>query len=100
MALIRHPAALEEDCRLADIVIAPFTVGKKMPCRAGDRRPAHAERAGAHALYIEGLSIRTEIVAELRGRRPWVPERRLMHGWTLAVKATTERPTRRTNPDR
>ena len=32
VALIRHPGALEEDCRLADIVIAPFTLGKK--CRA------------------------------------------------------------------
>jgi len=31
--------------------------------------------AGAHALYIEGLSIRTETVAEARGRRPWVPAR-------------------------
>jgi hypothetical protein len=30
---------------------------------------------GAHAIYIEGLSIRSESVAETRGRRPWVPER-------------------------
>jgi len=30
---------------------------------------------GAYALYIEGLSIRSESVAETRGRRPWVPER-------------------------
>ncbi|HEX9753766.1 MAG TPA: hypothetical protein VGA46_10035 [Methyloceanibacter sp.] len=30
---------------------------------------------GAHALYIEGLSIRTETVASARGRRPWVPDR-------------------------
>ena len=28
IALVRHPAALEEDCRIADIVIAPFSVGK------------------------------------------------------------------------
>ena len=27
-----HPGALEEDCRVADIVIASFTVGKR--CRA------------------------------------------------------------------
>ena len=74
VALIRHPAALEEDCRIADIVIAPFTIGKK--CRAArvivDRRMLKAE--GAHALYIEGLSIRTETVAAARGHRPWVPE--------------------------
>jgi hypothetical protein len=29
---------------------------------------------GASALYIEGLSIRTETVAAARGRRPWVPD--------------------------
>jgi competence protein ComEC len=80
VALIRHPGALEEDCRLADIVIAPFTIGKK--CRAArvivDRRTLKAE--GAHALYIEGLSIRTETVASARGRRPWVPDRAIVRG--------------------
>ena len=74
-ALIRHPAALEEDCRLADIVIAPFSVGKG--CSTArvmvDRRALQAE--GAHAIHIEGLSIRSESVAEMRGRRPRVPER-------------------------
>ena len=34
VALIRHPGALEEDCRLADIVIAPFTLGRKCRPRA------------------------------------------------------------------
>ncbi len=71
VALVRHPGALEEDCRVADIVIAPFTVGKK--CRTArvivDRRMLKAQ--GAHALYIEGLSIRTETVSMRRGRRPW-----------------------------
>jgi competence protein ComEC len=75
VALIRHEGALEEDCRLADIVIAPFTIGKK--CRAArvivDRRVLKSE--GAHALYIEGLSIRTETVAASRGHRPWLPDK-------------------------
>jgi competence protein ComEC len=74
VALVRHPAALEDDCRSADIVIAPFTIGKR--CRAArviiDRRMLRAE--GAYALYTEGLSIRAESVAEARGRRPWVPD--------------------------
>jgi competence protein ComEC len=78
VALIRHPGALEEDCRLAEIVIAPFTVGKK--CRAArvivDRRRLKAQ--GAHALFIDGLSIRTETVAAARGRRPWVPDRAIV----------------------
>ena len=84
VALIRHPGALEEDCRLADIVIAPFTVGKK--CRAArvivDRRMLKAE--GAHALYIEGLSIRTETVAAARGQRPWVPDRAIVANWRVS----------------
>jgi competence protein ComEC len=70
VALIRHPGAVEEDCRLAEIVIAPFSIRK---CRAArvivDRRALKAH--GAHALYIEGLSIRTETVAKTRGTRPW-----------------------------
>jgi len=73
VALIRHPGALEEDCRIADIVIAPFTISRK--CRAArvivDRRMLKSK--GAHALYIEGLSIRTETVAATRGQRPWSP---------------------------
>jgi competence protein ComEC len=75
VALVRHLGALEEDCRVADIVVAPFTVGAK--CRAArvivDRRALKAH--GAHALYIGGLSIRTATVAAARGHRPWVPDR-------------------------
>jgi competence protein ComEC len=70
VALVRHGGALEEDCRRADIIIAPFTVSQR--CRARvivDRRMLKAE--GAHALYIEVLSIRTETVAAGRGARPW-----------------------------
>ena len=52
IALIRHPAALEEDCRTADIVIAPFSVGKG--CQAArvvvDRR-CTASRWRLGALY-------------------------------------------------
>ncbi|MGA7455966.1 MAG: ComEC/Rec2 family competence protein, partial [Methyloceanibacter sp.] len=92
VALIRHEGAVEEDCRIADIVIAPFTIGQR--CRAArvivDRRVLRAE--GAHALYIEGLSIRTETVAASRGHRPWVPDRtvaRMMPRAQLEPFATT-----------
>ena len=75
VALARHPGALEEDCRIADIVIAPFTVPKT--CRAArvivDRRKL--KDGGAHALYIEGLSIRTETVTDARVQRPWTRAR-------------------------
>lgn len=42
-----------------------------MPRRAGDRM---LKEGGAHALYIEGLSIRTVSVASAQGHRPWVPQ--------------------------
>jgi len=75
VALVRHRGALEEDCRSADIVIASFTVPKT--CRAArvivDRRAL--KHGGAHALYIEGLSIRTETVTDARGARPWTRPR-------------------------
>jgi competence protein ComEC len=62
---------LEEDCRIADIVIAPFAVSKR--CRAArvivDKRKL--KHGGAHALYIDGLSIRTDTVTDARGQRPW-----------------------------
>ena len=49
VALIRHEGAVEEDCRIADIVIAPFTIGQR--CRAArvivDRRMLKARRACA-----------------------------------------------------
>jgi competence protein ComEC len=94
VALIRHPGALEDDCRLADIVIAPFTVGTK--CRAArvivDRRMLKAH--GAHALYIEGLSIRTETVAAARGHRPWAPDR------VIVEMAPTPATGRASDPDR
>jgi hypothetical protein len=70
-------AALEEDCRVAEIVVAPFTVGKacKEPRVVIDRRAL--KEGGAHALYLDGLSIRSESVAEARGQRPWVPQREI-----------------------
>ncbi|MEM8574063.1 MAG: ComEC/Rec2 family competence protein [Pseudomonadota bacterium] len=71
VALIRETGAIAEDCRVADIVIAPFKLGKtcKSPRVIVDGRALSAQ--GAHALYVDGLSIRTETVAKHRGRRPW-----------------------------
>lgn len=71
VALIREAGALAEDCRTADIVIAPFKLGTacKAPRVVVDKTALSAK--GAHALYIGALSIRTETVAERRGSRPW-----------------------------
>jgi competence protein ComEC len=76
IALIRHPAALEEDCRTADIVIAPFSVGKG--CQAArvvvDRRALQAD--GAYALYIEAVDPERERRRDARAKTwclsvPW-----------------------------
>jgi competence protein ComEC len=99
VALVRHSGALEEDCRLADIVIAHFTIGRR--CRAArvivDRRMLKAD--GAHALYIEGLSIRTETVAASRGHRPWVPDRAVLRSADAPGDEGSERPDGRLNSD-
>lgn len=76
VALVRDPAALEEDCRRADIVVAPFSLGSR--CRAArfvlDRKRLSSE--GAQALYLDGQSIVAETVRSARGARPWVSESR------------------------
>jgi competence protein ComEC len=70
VALVRHVSALEEDCRTAAIVIAPFPASRR--CQApividGTR----LRRRGAHALYRERRTYRIVTAADLRGRRPW-----------------------------
>lgn len=75
IALIREAGALEEDCRKADIVIAPFNVPKSC-ARAPNAPRVIVDRemlksGGAHSLYFEGDSIRSESVAARRGKRPW-----------------------------
>lgn len=71
IALVRHPSALKEECKRADIVVAEFPIGGH--CRAArmtvDLIDLKAD--GAHALYLDGQSIRIETVAQMRGDRPW-----------------------------
>lgn len=71
VAFVRHPAALAEECARADIVVAQIPL--RRPCPNArvtvDRIDLWAD--GAHALYLEGQSIRVETVAQHRGSRPW-----------------------------
>lgn len=70
ISLIRHAAALDDDCRVADVVVAPFSLSR---CGAPIVIDARALRSkGAHALYLEGGYFRIETVAGVRGVRPWV----------------------------
>lgn len=69
IALLRLPDALDEDCAVADVVIAVFPV---RGCRAPlviDRW--RLRRDGAHVLRLEPGGVRVESVRDERGDRPW-----------------------------
>jgi competence protein ComEC len=72
LSVVRTPAALDEDCRRADIVIVRFALER--PCE-GPRLVldlARLQRDGGHRLYLgRGGRIGLETVAAHRGRRPW-----------------------------
>ena len=71
---VKHPAAISDDCRVADILVARFPLRRLRDACAGPRVVIDrfdVARAGAHALYMEGQSIRIETVAQIRGTRPW-----------------------------
>jgi competence protein ComEC len=79
IALVRHPAALPEDCQVAHVVVSAVPVRRSCSVeRVIDRFDLW--RLGAHALWIapDG-TIRVRSVNEVRGDRPWVvrPDRKV-----------------------
>jgi len=71
VALVRDPAALDEDCAIADLVVSLEPV--RGPCaapRVVDRFDLW--RYGGHAVWLTEREIRVVSVGEPRGRRPWV----------------------------
>jgi len=79
LSVARHPAALAQDCKLADIVVTSLKMTS--PCRAPRVVVTHAQlRAeGAHAIYIDDTRqpARLNVVttAQTRGKRPWTQAR-------------------------
>ena len=71
VAYVRHPAALEEECARADIVVAQIPINRRCPKARVTVDRIDLWLDGAHALYLDGQSIRVETVAEMRGNRPW-----------------------------
>jgi competence protein ComEC len=72
IALVRHPAALREECARADVVISQVPIvgscgGIKVVI---DRRDLWA--GGSHAVFVNGPVISAVSAASLRGSRPWV----------------------------
>lgn len=77
IALARHPEALPEDCRSADLIVAPFMV-PDWSCEGAriiDRRSRLKQ--GAHAVWLfQGRIERIETVGGEPSFRPWVGQRR------------------------
>ena len=71
VAFVRHPAALAEECARADIVISQLPIDRS--CRKARVTVDVIDilERGAHALYLEGQSVKITTVAEQRGVRPW-----------------------------
>ena len=84
IAMVSDERRLAEACGSADIVLA--TVDAQARCRGPrlviDRRDAWKE--GAHALWLDDLTVRRETANGRRGDRPWVPNSSMRQG---AVKA-------------
>ncbi len=75
VAVVRHPAALADDCTRADILILPMP--KPAWCNStGTVIDFFAMRKrGTHAIYLEGPhQVRVQSVNDWRGARPWVQE--------------------------
>ena len=72
VALVQRVDAMQDDCRLADVVVS------LVPLRGACPRPVVVVdrfdlwREGAHALWLTGRAVRVETVNGLRGNRPWV----------------------------
>ncbi len=76
VAIARSTAALDEDCRIARLLIGVVPVPRRRcpgPVRVIDRFDLW--RHGAHAIWIDRDRIRVRSVGEARGVRPWTPRR-------------------------
>ncbi|MEM8743677.1 MAG: ComEC/Rec2 family competence protein, partial [Pseudomonadota bacterium] len=71
VAFVRHPAALAEECARADIVISQLPIDRSCRKARATVDVIDVLERGAHALYLEGQTIKITNVAEQRGMRPW-----------------------------
>jgi competence protein ComEC len=73
VALVRDPAALAEDCRVADLVISAAQPVRRR-CPSADRVIDRFDlwRDGGHAVWLDPGAITVLSVRESRGDRPWV----------------------------
>jgi competence protein ComEC len=73
--LVRHAEALNDDCRLADLVVVPVAAHPFCPSARLLVDGWMLKRRGTHALWLNGDgSVRAEAVADWQGDRPWSQE--------------------------
>ncbi|MSO92136.1 MAG: ComEC family competence protein [Rhodospirillales bacterium] len=72
VALVKHAAALPEDCRVAEVVVSVVPVRKSCPGPRVVIDRFDLWRNGAHALWLSPAGVRIESVNGERGARPWV----------------------------
>lgn len=72
VALAKEPAALEEDCYLADVVVSLAPVRRPCPSASVVIDRFDLWRNGAHALWLAPGGVEVRSVNQARGDRPWV----------------------------
>ncbi|MBM3567951.1 MAG: ComEC/Rec2 family competence protein [Alphaproteobacteria bacterium] len=74
VALPRTARAVEEDCRMAEIVVTALPVRGRCPSARLVIDGEDLRRRGAHALWLGAGGPRLESVGDWRGTRPWARE--------------------------
>jgi competence protein ComEC len=71
VAVSRHPAALADDCRRADLLILAFPVPRGCERAQPTIDFFSMRKAGTHAVHLDGGEFKITSVAASRGDRPW-----------------------------
>ena len=71
IAIPRHPAALADDCRNADILLLRWPRDGACTAKGVVVDYFDVRRDSTHALFIDGDHVTIRTVAEDRGNRPW-----------------------------
>ena len=72
VAFPRVKSALPEDCAVADLVVAPFSVSRRTCAAARHIDHYNVKYGGAHAVFIGQNSVEIKTDKQIRGARPWV----------------------------
>jgi competence protein ComEC len=102
VALARHPAALADDCRRADILVLDFPAPKGCVGPKEVLDFFRLRRDGTHALFVEGPAaaplLRIVSVAGERGVRPWAGRRPAGRMDRAAIAERAEQRVKQTGP--